>query len=79
MEINHVDKGKDKKGFYVKYEIPKRDAAARPYSEAAYRKAITEFMAPTPVKIIRKHDTGYFEAHVPITPSYRSVFCPVLE
>lgn len=79
MEINHVDKGKDKTGFYNKYEIPKRDANARPYSEAAYRKAIKEFLYPTPVKIILRKSTGYYEAFVEINETYRFIFCPVLE
>jgi hypothetical protein len=79
MEINHVDKGKDNKGFYNKYEMAKRDAGGRDYSEAAIRKAIKDFMEPTPVTIIKREKLGYFEAYVPINKSYRFIFCPVLE
>ena len=78
MEINQTDNGKDKKGFYTKYEMPKYDGAGRKLSDFKIKKAIAEFMAPVPVKIVKKKDTGYFEAHVPVSPSYRSIFCPVL-
>jgi hypothetical protein len=76
MEIKQVDKGKNKDGYYFKYEIPKYDADGKRLSDHRIKRAILDHLHPVPVKIKKRKDTGYFEAS--IGSGYRHVYCPVL-
>jgi hypothetical protein len=79
MEIIKVDQGKDRKGFYHKYNVSKYDGAGKTISDFKMKKAIVDHLRPTPVVVKKKKDTGYFEAFVAhVTSGYRHIYCPVI-